>query len=400
MRQERENRNPGEDISWRELEEEREYGGYWYSALWRVLRPVLIGLTVAVIAIGLGWSLWQKLYDEYAGPVDAADENEVLFEIAGGQSLTRVANNLEAAGLIHSRSVFKYYCDFAGMGQKLQIGQYSLKRSMTMAEIAEQLTTGDGNPLVRNITLIPGETVEDFAAKMVRNGVLDGSETFLNLCRTGEAFRDYYYVADVLSMNNSKERKYVLEGYLAPDTYEVYVSATPEELIRKLLSQTEAVFPAEIQERAEALGMTMDQVLTLASLIEKEAGAGDFARVSAVFHNRLRAKMKLQSDVTIHYISGVAKMALEGDDLSIKSPYNTYVNDGLPIGPICNPSAAAIQAALYPDETYVAENYLYFCAKNPESGNLYFSRTLAEHEQAVAIYAPLWKQFDQSRGIR
>ena len=110
--------------------------------------------------------------------------------------------------------------------------------------------------------------------------------------------------------------------------------------------------------------------------------------------------MKLQSDVTIHYISGVAKMALEGDDLSIKSPYNTYVNDGLPIGPICNPSAAAIQAALYPDETYVAENYLYFCAKNPESGNLYFSRTLAEHEQAVAIYAPLWKQFDQSRGIR
>ena len=98
-------------------------------------------------------------------------------------------------------------------------------------------------------------------------------------------------------------------------------------------------------------------------------------------------------------MSGVRKMALEGRDLTMNSPYNTYVNSGLPLGPICNPSAAAIHAALYPDETYTAENYLYFCAKNPESGELYFSRTLAEHEQAVAIYAPLWKQYDQSRGI-
>ena len=389
-----------EPVTWRSLREEREYGLYWYSALWRVLRPILVGLTVAVIVVGLGMSLWQKLYDEFAGPVDAADDEQVLFEIASGQSLTRVANNLEAAGLIHSRTVFKYYCDFAGLGQKLQIGQYGLKRSMSMAEIADQLTTGDGNPLVRNITLIPGETVEDFAAKMVRDGVLTEKETFLSLCRSGEAFRDYYYVADVLATKTAGSRKYVLEGYLAPDTYEVYVTATAEDLIRKLLSQTEAVFPAEMQERAEAMGFTMDQILTLASLIEKEAGAGDFARVSAVFHNRLKAGMKLQSDVTIHYITGVRKMALEGDDLSANSPYNTYVYAGLPVGPICSPSAAAIQAALYPDETYVAENYLYFCAKNPDSGDLYFSRTLAEHEQAVAIYAPLWKKYDESRGIQ
>jgi len=271
---------------------------------------------------------------------------------------------------------------------------------MNMAEIADLLTTGDGNPLVRNITLIPGETIEDFAAKLVRTGVLDSADEFLGLCRKGDQFRDYYYVSDVLASRNAGARKYILEGYLAPDTYEVYVTAKPEEIIRKLLSQTEAVFPAEMQERAQAIGLTMDQAITLASLIEKEAGAGDFSRVSAVFHNRLKAGMKLQSDVTIHYITGVPKMALEGDDLTVSSPYNTYVNSGLPLGPVCNPSAAAIHAALYPDETYVAENYLYFCAKNPESGDLYFSRTLAEHEQAVAIYAPLWKQYDQSRGIR
>ena len=389
-----------QDVTYRSIYREREYGGFWYSGLWKVLRPVLVGMTVAVIVAGLGMSLWNRLYEEYIGPMDAADETEVSFAIESGQSLTRVANNLEKAGLIHSRSVFKYYCDFAGMGQKLQIGQYSLNRAMSMTEIADRLTTGDGNPLVRNITLIPGESIEEFAAKLVRGGVLQSADTLLAKCRTGQDFRDYYYIADVLNGGTASQRKYVLEGYLAADTYEVYVTATEDDILRKLLSQTEAMFPAELQERMEELGLSMDQTLTLASLIEKEAGQNDFAKVSAVFHNRLKAKMKLQSDVTIHYITGVRKMALEEQDLKANNPYNTYVVSGLPVGPICSPSAAAIRAALYPDETYVAENYLYFCAKNPESGDLYFSRTLAEHEQAVAIYAPLWKQYDQSRGIR
>ena len=388
-----------QDVTYRSIYREREYGGFWYSGLWKVLRPVLVGMTVAVIVAGLGMSLWNRLYEEYIGPMDAADETEVSFAIESGQSLTRVANNLEKAGLIHSRSVFKYYCDFAGMGQKLQIGQYSLNRAMSMTEIADRLTTGDGNPLVRNITLIPGESIEEFAAKLVRGGVLQSADTLLAKCRTGQDFRDYYYISDVLNGGTASQRKYVLEGYLAADTYEVYVTATEDDILRKLLSQTEAMFPAELQERMEELGLSMDQTLTLASLIEKEAGQNDFAKVSAVFHNRLKAKMKLQSDVTIHYITGVRKMALEEQDLKANNPYNTYVVSGLPVGPICSPSAAAIQAALYPDETYVAENYLYFCAKNPESGELYFSRTLEEHEQAVAIYAPLWKKYDESRGI-
>ncbi len=118
-----------------------------------------------------------------------------------------------------------------------------------------------------------------------------------------------------------------------------------------------------------------------------------------MFHNRLKAKMRLDSDVTIHYITGVRKMSLSEADLKLDSPYNTYRNTGLPVGPICNPSVKAIRAALYPDEGMIAENYLYFCAKEPESGELYFSRTLAEHERAVSVYAPLWQQYDRSRGI-
>ena len=231
------------------------------------------------------------------------------------------------------------------------------------------------------------------------DGVLSSADTFLFLCASGRNYADYYYIADVLAQRNVSQRKYVLEGYLAADTYEVYTNATEDDILRKLLSQTERAFPADDQDRAEELGCTMDQILTLASLIEKEAKTSDMAKVSAVFHNRLVKGMRLESDVTIHYITGVQRMDLQGEDLSLDSPYNTYRNAGLPPGPICSPSRDAIQAALYPDESYLADGYLYFCAKDPASGELYFSRTLEEHEQAVAIYAPLWKKWDEDRGL-
>ena len=387
------------NYTYRTMRDEREYGLYWYSGLWNILRPILIACATLVVVIGLIYTGWTKIYDGFLSPMEPGSTEEVGFTVENGQSLTKVSNNLEAAGLIHNRSVFKYYCDFAGMGQKIQAGSYKLTRSMTMSEIADQLTTGDGNPIVRNITLIPGWTVEDFAEKLASDGVIADKDAFLELCKTGDAFTDYYYIADVKATANASKRKYILEGYLAPNTYEVYMTATDEEILRKLLSQTEAVFPADYQTRATELGMTMDEVITLASLIEKEAKAADFTKVSAVFHNRLKQNIKLGSDVTIHYITGVRKMNLTNSDLQIDSPYNTYKYAGLPVGPICNPSAEAIAAALYPDETYVAENYLYFCSKDPESGELYFSKTQAEHDQAVAIYAPLWQAYDESRGI-
>ena len=393
------NRKTKRNYTYRTMRDEREYGLYWYSGLWNILRPILIACATLVVVIGLIYTGWTKIYDGFLSPMEPGSTEEVGFTVENGQSLTKVSNNLEAAGLIHNRSVFKYYCDFAGMGQKIQAGSYKLTRSMTMSEIADQLTTGDGNPIVRNITLIPGWTVKDFAEKLASDGVIADKDAFLELCKTGDAFTDYYYIADVKATANASKRRYILEGYLAPNTYEVYMTATDEEILRKLLSQTEAVFPADYQTRATELGMTMDEVITLASLIEKEAKAADFTKVSAVFHNRLKQNIKLGSDVTIHYITGVRKMNLTNSDLQIDSPYNTYKYAGLPVGPICNPSAEAITAALYPDETYVAENYLYFCSKDPESGELYFSKTQAEHDQAVAIYAPLWQAYDESRGI-
>ncbi len=388
------------DYTYRSMRKEREYGYYWYSGLWTVLRPILVGLAAVLVAVGLLATGWNWVYGEFAAAADQEDPGEYVFEITSGQSLSRVAANLENEGLIRSKTFFKYYCDFAGMGQKIQVGTYSLRKNMTMMEIADRLTTGDGNPLVRNITLIPGETVEDFAQKLAKAGAIEDQAAFLEKCRSGKEFSDYYYISDVLSGGTAASRKYAVEGYLAPNTYEVYTSATDEDILRKLLSQTEAEFPLESQERMEELGMTMDQILTLASLIEKEAKEADFPRVSAVFHNRLKAGMKLESDVTIHYITGVRKMSLTQEDLKVNSPYNTYLHTGLPVGPICNPSLKAISAALSPDTQMLAENYLYFCAKEPDSGELYFSRTREEHERAVAMYAPLWQQYDESRGIR
>jgi len=385
--------------TYRSVRDEREYGPYWYSLLWRVIRPVLILAGSLLVVTGILSSAWSMIYDTYLAPPDEESQAQIGFTVESGQSLTRVANNLEAAGLIRNRTVFKYYCDFAGMGQKIQAGSYLLTPSMTMSQIAEQLTMGDGNPIVRNITLIPGWTLEEFAAKLVADGVLSDTAEFLSLCRTGEKFADYYYVSDVLSGGNAGQRKYVLEGYLSPNTYEVYVDATAEDIIRKLLSQTENTFPVARQDIADELGYTMDEILTLASIIEKEAKEDDFAKVSAVFHNRLKKDMKLQSDVTIHYVTGQREMALDDADLHISSPYNTYEVRGLPPGPICAPSEAAIKAALEPDADYLNMGYLYFCAAEPESGALVFSRTLEEHERAVEKYAQSWREYDESRGV-
>ena len=140
----------------------------------------------------------------------------------------------------------------------------------------------------------------------------------------------------------------------------------------------------------------MDEVIILASMIEKEAGSkADYAKVSAVFYNRLANGWKLESDATINYITRKDALVLTESELSIESAYNTYYVDRLPAGPICNPSQAALDAALYPDMEYINGGYMYFCAKEPESGELAFAVTREEHEANVALYRPAWQAYDE-----
>ena len=383
----------------RELHERRRYGFFWYDWLWRILRPALVFLASFVIVCGLVYTGYRKIDAMFFAPVDAKDTTVVEFEVASGSSLSTVSKNLEEAGLIRNHSVFKYMADFMGMGQKIQSGDYELTRAMSATDILDELISGDGKPLTAKITIIPGWTVEDIANYLVEHKILKSADEFLSLCKTGEAYSGYYFIEDMLKKADSDQRLYALEGYLSPNTYEIYTSSSADTIIKRLLSQTEAAYSLSYDERAQELGMTMDEVFTLASMIEKEAKTADFAKVSSVFHNRLKQNMTLGSDVTVKYASGSEKMVLSGSDLSVESPYNTYTRKGLPVGPICNPSMDAVVAALYPDEQYLAQKYLYFCSKDPNSGELYFSRTQEEHDAAVAMYRPLWEEYDRSRGL-
>ena len=383
----------------RELHERRSYGFFWYDWLWRIIRPVLVFTASFVIVCGLVYTGYKQIDAMFFAPMDETDSSVVEFEVASGSSLSSVARKLEEAGLIHNHSVFKYMADFMGMGQKIQSGDYELSRSMSSTDILNELISGDGKPLTTRITIIPGWTVENIAQYLVDQDILKDTDEFLALCRTGESYSGYYFIEEMMKTADFGDRLYALEGYLSPNTYEIYTSSSADTIIKRLLSQTEAAYSISYDERAQELGLTMDEVFTLASMIEKEAKTDDFAKVSAVFHNRLKQKMSLGSDVTIKYVSGSEKMVLSSADLDVDSPYNTYERVGLPVGPICNPSMGAVVAALYPDEQYVAQKYLYFCSKDPDSGELYFSRTLKEHEAAVAMYRPLWEEYDKKRGL-
>ena len=392
-------KRPLHDAEERELIESRRYGFFWYDWIWRVLRPVLVFVCSFVIICGLVYTGWQKVDEMFFAPTDSQNEEVVSFNVKSGSSLSTVSKNLEAAGLIHNHTVFKYMADFMGMGQKIQSGNYELTRAMSATEILDQLISGDGKPLTTKITIIPGWTVEDVADYLVEIKVLSSADEFLSLCKSGNAYSGYYFIEEMLKTGTVDQRRYALEGYLSPNTYEIYTSSSADTIIKRLLTQTEAAYLSGYDERAQELGMTMDEVFTLASMIEKEAKTADFAKVSAVFHNRLKAGMTLGSDVTVKYASGSQKMYLNDNDLAVDSPYNTYTHKGLPVGPVCNPSMDAIVAALYPDEQYVAQKYLYFCSTDPASGELHFSKTLEEHNAAVAMYRPLWEEYDKSRGL-
>ena len=400
----------------RTLREEREYGVYWYAWLWRVLRPVTVFLCAVLIVVGLVTTGWNKVYETFLMPVDPDNTQTVRFTIESGDSISEIGENLEKAQLLRNRTVFRYLVQFLGVTDKISYGTFDLSPSMDVNAIIEELSSGSQNA-ERIITIIPGWTVEDIADYLYEEGAIQSREEFLTLCRDAAPFADMSYPIKLAQdMGTLSGRKYQLEGYLAPDTYRVFRNASAQQIVSTLVEQTNTVIDEvyyadtiqyevdpETGEYREVVryrndDLTLDEIIILASMIEKEAAnTADYGRVSAVFTNRMRAGMRLESDPTATYLLGVDKLALSNEETSAVNNYNTYVIDGLPIGPICNPSAAAMEAALYPDVEYVDEGYLYFCAKEPTSGELAFAKTLEEHEANVARYRPLWEEYDRQR---
>ena len=417
-RQEREQRPFSRPMRYdqRTVREEREYGVYWYAWLWRVLRPVTVFFCAVLIVIGLVTMGWNSVYEAFLMPVDPENTQTVRFTIESGDSISEIGENLEKAQLLRNRTVFRYLVQFLGVTDKISYGTFDLSPSMDVNAIIDELSSGSQNA-ERTITIIPGWTVEDIADYLYAEGAIQSREEFLNLCRDAAPFAEMSYPIKLAQdMGTLSGRKYQLEGYLAPDTYRVFRNASAQQIVSTLVEQTNTVIDEvyyadtiqyevdpETGEYREVVryrndDLTLDEIIILASMIEKEAAnTEDYARVSAVFTNRMNAGMRLESDPTATYLLGVDKLALSSEETSAVNNYNTYVIDGLPVGPICNPSAAAMEAALYPDVEYVDEGYLYFCAKEPTSGELAFAKTLEEHEANVAKYRPLWEEYDRQR---
>ncbi len=365
------------------------------SLAWRIVRPLIIFIISLGLVALLVWGGWSFVENRFILPVAAGDKTDYTVEVKRGSSTQTIAKKLEDAGIIRSAAAFKLYVDVFDQGAKIKAGVYQFNKSMTLEEIVGKLKTGESSTNVLNFTITEGMTIEDIANILLKNHLLSDKNKFFELCRSGGSFADYDFISGLNNPDDTK-RIFKLEGYLFPDTYEVYTDSTEEMIIKKMLNRFSDVFADKDIARMQDLNMTIDQMITLASLIEKEGKTEDFKKLSAVFHARLQKNMKLESDVTIHYITGTGRLALTNNDTSVDSPYNTYKYPGLPLGPVCNPGKDAIQAALYPDEDFMKQGYLFFCSAEPESGKLVFSKTLSDHKKQVAKYKPLWEEYDKA----
>lgn len=220
------------------------------------------------------------------------------------------------------------------------------------------------------VVIPEGWTLSQIGDRLEANGVCKKAD----LLKTANSY-DFSYYSLIGGLAGNPNRCYKLEGYLFPDTYEFYTNMKPQDALGKMLRGAQS----HISGKYSYPGMTTDQLVTLASIIEKESGnPNEIAKVSSVFHNRLKAGMKLQADPTINYIEKYVKPNLTGDINRYNSYYNTYKCAALPAGPICSPGATALNAAAHPADT----DYLYFCAD--KNGNYYYAKTLEEHDANLA----------------
>ena len=293
---------------------------------WRSwLRPVslcAVSLIIVIITVSIFAGGISGFFFEAADP---HDDSPILLTINSGASMARVASQLKELGLIKSTWGIKLLADFTNRSSKVKAGEYILDKTMSAEEILDLITQPKPMSRTVTITLYEGDTIEDFAAALVERGVLASDEEFLNMARTGEGLdiEDYYFLEELLAR---KDVKYMLEGFLFPDTYEFYVESSAKSVIEKLLNRFSNIYKPEYTLQAEKLGMSMNEIISLAAIIEKEGRTDDFASISAVLHNRLKKNMELQSDVTVQYVLGVNRLVLTQDELSVDSPYNLYKN--------------------------------------------------------------------------
>jgi len=319
------------------------------------------------VGVALGVAAYQAI--RWAeGPAVPAQQNPLskVVVIPDGSTFQQVADLLEREGLIKSSSVFVFLGKSQSADRKVHAGEYELNPGMTPAEILAKLLTGQ--VLLHSVTIPEGLTIVQIADLVSQQGLTDRAE-FLRLAKDREFIASLGIKAETL------------EGYLYPDTYKFPRGVKAREVLIAMVEQLKQELGPDLLARMQELKMTMHEVLTLASVIEKETGASDERQeISAVFHNRLKKRIPLQSDPTVIYGLPAFDGNLHKKDLSSPSPYNTYRVQGLPPGPIANPGIEAIRATLYPSDS----RSLYFVSRN--DGTHQFSATLIEHNKAVEKY--------------
>ncbi|GFZ85698.1 endolytic murein transglycosylase [Paenibacillus marchantiophytorum] len=338
---------------------------------------LVIGLLLLIIigtAGGIGLYIANALQ-----PVDAA-EQEVRVSIQPGSGSTLIAKELETKGLIKNSSIFTYYLKWHKQGSKFQAGEYSMKPGMTFDEMIDKLNRGDivKEDMIR-ITIPEGYTIDQIAAKISEQTPWK-KEAFLQIA---DAPIDVKTEATA-SIPDNKNLKHRLEGYLFPETYEFKKGSSEQEFIERTLQQLDkklATLPPDWKDKLKERGLSIHQMLTIASLIEREVVVDEErALVSGVIQNRLKKNMPLQIDATVQYLFDKSKDRLLEKDLQIQSPYNTYLNVGLPPGPIASPSLASMKAAIYPEET----KYLFYVTKKDGTKGHLFAETFEAHKKNIA----------------
>ncbi|MFY0543377.1 endolytic transglycosylase MltG [Brevibacillus sp. H7] len=331
----------------------------------RVLAAIACFLVLA--AGGAAYYVYQGL--QPVNPVGQPVMKNVT--IPKGSSVKEIGELLEEQGLIRDATLFAYYVKLKGIGSRLQAGDYQFQTGQPVDQLLQSMVAGDTVVNTVRFTVPEGWNVEQIASALEKKGLVN-KQKFLQEVNSG-SFPEFPFVA---SIPQKKGRKYRLEGYLFPETYEVEKGATEHEIIAKMLAQFQKELKPDWTAKLKQRNMSLDDAVNLASIVEREVVV-DKERpiVAGVYFNRLREGWLLQADATVQFILGKQRDRITYDDLKINHPYNTYVHPGLPPGPIASPGRASLAAVVQP----ATHDYFFYVTKKDGSSEHYFSKTLEEH---------------------
>lgn len=327
-------------------------------------------LFLAVIIAG-SWVVY-----EMTSPVGASDDT-VAFTVERGQGVNEISNNLASESLVGNQFIFETIIWAKRSEGSIQAGVYEIPKNVTMLDLVNLLVTREATSSEVTITLIEGWTAVNMDDYFVEQGIFTEGEFFAATENTDSRLvvdEEYAFFAD-------KPEDASLEGYLFPDTYQVFSDVEASGVLQKMFDNLDAKLTPTMRQDIASQGRTIFDVITLASIIEREVLTdSDKQNAADVFLKRMEDGIPLQSDATVNYVTGKKTTRPTFADLDVESPYNTYLYRGLPPGPISNPGLASIDAAIYP----ASNPYYYFLTK--DNGEAVFSRTLDEHNANKAKY--------------